>query len=197
VRAAHVLRRKARCIIDGALIYRRDKDLRARACNLRLADDRPSGDRYRLPVCGAARPAESPLTAAAECRYARVDKAAPADYTITPCRETEPGGAQSRRGKHRASFYEAAVRHSLARTYISHGFGRPAGLRYFRYFRSSAARARARAVRVIGHFFALLLSSLSFSLSFFFLSSPFFPSPFSSFLFVSSLRAGPRLPAAA
>jgi len=113
-----------------------------------------------LPVCGAARSAESPLTAAAECRYARVDKAAPADYTITPCRETELDGMQSRRGKHRASFYEAAARHSLARTCISHGFGKTAGLR-FRYFRSSRARASYRT------FFC-------FSLFFSFSPSPFF-----------------------
>lgn len=71
-----------------------------------------------------------------KCRYARVDKAAPADYTITPCRQTK--SARNLVDSKHTSFYEARSRPPFSRTYIRELRGNPVGLR-FRYFRSFRA----------------------------------------------------------
>lgn len=99
---------------------------------------------------------ESTANRPTKCRYARVDKAAFADYAITSCRATE-SARNHVDGKH-TSFYEARSRppRSLSRTYITELRGNPVGLR-FRYFRNF--RAHHPRYRTFALFFFLPLRS--------------------------------------
>lgn len=130
------LTRRARCIIDEALIYRRDKDPRPRYNPLRAL---MSVGCYRLPVCGPRLGHRIHYQRPTKCRYARVDKAAPADYTITSCRETESTRnlVDSKHTKLLQGSF-AATPFSRTRAHIGELRGNPVGLR-FRYFRSFRA----------------------------------------------------------
>lgn len=84
-----------------------------------------------------------------KCRYARVDKAAPADYTITSCRGTK--SARNLVDSKHTSFYEARSRPPFSRTYIRELRGNPSDY-VFDIF-----AAFARTVRVIERFFLFFL----------------------------------------
>lgn len=140
------LTRKACRIIDGALIYCRDKDprpaLRPRCTPMLVGC-------YRLPVCGPRLGHRIHYQRPTKCRYARVDKAAPADYTITSCRGGPNPRATSSAVNTQA--FTRLVRGRCSRERISESFGEtPVGLR-FRYFRSF--RAHRSSYRTLSLFF--------------------------------------------